>query len=204
MTKKETIDYYKNIVGLVDQTNKYHPVIVEKAISAACNSVIYEAFKSRLLQNLDLYMKGYPSIPVVQDVTTKDWYIVLPVTIMQLPILGDGVREITSPETHSVEFTPMTTETASMYKYLEASQVMNQIGYTVLLDRVVLTDLESRLGKTINSVNLRLVRPFEAYDDNETFYIPAGQDERVDQLVLSKLGIIRPTGLKNDNNGGLK
>lgn len=204
MTKKETIDYYKHIVGQVDHTNKYHPVIVEKAISAACNSVIYEAFKNRLLQNIDLYMKGYPSVAVLQDAVTKDWYITLPVTIMQLPILGDGVREITSPETHAVEFVPMSTDTAAMYPKFEASQVMNQIGYTVLLDRVVLTDLESRLGTTINSVNLRLVRPFEAYDDNETFYIPAGQDERVDQLVLSKLGIIRPTGLKNDNNGGLK
>jgi hypothetical protein len=204
MTKKETIDYYKHIVGLVDQTDKYHPVVVEKAISAACNSVIYEAFKNRLLQNIDLYMKGYPSVAVLQDAVTKDWYITLPVTIMQLPILGDGVREITSPETHAVEFVPMSTDTAAMYPKLEASQVMNQIGYTVLLDRVVLTDLESRLGTTINSVNLRLVRPFEAYDDNETFYIPSGQDEKVDQLVLSKLGIIRPTGLKNDNNGGLK
>ena len=204
MTKKETIDYYRDIVGRVDHTSKYHPIVVEKAISAACNSVIYEAFKNRFLQNIDLYLKGYPSIAVARDAVTKDWYITLPTTIMQLPILGDGVREITSPETHSVEFVPMTTETASMYKYLEASQVMNHIGYTVLLDRVVFTDLESRLGTTINSVNLRLVRPFEAYDDNETFYIPAGQDEKVDQLVLSKLGIIRPTGLKNDNNGGLK
>ena len=176
MTKKETIDYYKHIVGQVDHTNKYHPVIVEKAISAACNSVIYDAFKNRLLQNIDLYMKGYPSVAVLQDAVTKDWYITLPVTIMQLPILGDGVREITSPETHAVEFVPMSTDTAAMYPKLEASQVMNQIGYTVLLDRVVLTDLESRLGTTINSVNLRLVRPFEAYDDNETFYIPAGQD----------------------------
>jgi hypothetical protein len=204
MTKKEIIDYYRHIVGLVDHTNKYHPVIVEKAISASCNSVVYEVFKNRMLPNLDLYMKGYTSVPVLQDAVTKDWYAGLPSIIMQLPILGDGVREITSPETHAVEFVPMTTETASMYKYLEASQVMNHIGYTVLLDRVVFTDLESRIGTTINSVNLRLVRPFEAYDDNETFYIPAGQDERVDQLVLSKLGIIRPTLLKNDNNGGLK
>ena len=149
-------------------------------------------------------MKGYPSIAITKDPVTKDWYCILPTTVMQLPILGDGVREVTSPESHAVEFVPMTTDTAAMYPKMEVSQVINHIGYTVLLDRVVFTDLESRLGTTINSVNMRLVRPFEAYSDDEEFHVPSGQDERLDQLVLSKLGIIRPTLLKNDNNGGLK
>ena len=204
MTKGNTIDYYRHLVGQVDPTSKYHPVIVEKAISGACNSLIYDAFSKRMQQNLDLYMKQYSSVAVAQDAVTKDWYSILPSKIMQLPILGDGVREVTSPESHAVEFVPMTTDTAAMYPKMEVSQVINHIGYTVLLDRVVFTDLESRLGTTINSVNMRLVRPFEAYSDDEEFYVPSGQDERLDQLVLSKLGIIRPTLLKNDNNGGLK
>ena len=204
MTKQQTIDYYRHIVGQIDPTGKYHEVIVEKAISGACNSIIYDAFSKHMQQNLDLYMKGYTAIPVVLDNTTNDYYCILPTKIMQLPLLGDGVREVTTLQSHAIEFIPMTTDTAAMYPRMEASQVMNHIGYTVLLDRVILTDLEGRLGTSINSVNMRLVRPFEAYDDTEEFYVPAGQDERLDQLVISKLGIIRPTLLKNDNNGGIK
>ena len=142
MTKKNTVDYYRHLVGQVDPTSKYHPVIVEKAISGACNSLIYDAFSKRMQQNLDLYMKQYSSVAVAQDAVTKDWYSILPSKIMQLPILGDGVREVTSPESHAVECVPMTTDTAAMYPKMEVSQVMNHIGYTVLLDRVVFTDTD--------------------------------------------------------------
>ena len=203
MKKREMVDYYRHIAGKSDQTGKYHAVVVVNAVCCALNSIVYETFAKHLLQNLDLYMKTYTDIAIAYDSATASYYSVLPTTIMQLPLVGDGVRNITPSKGDDVLFIPMTTDDAAYFKSIEVGEVIPHIGYTVLGDKVMYA-CNSLMLDTVTKVKMRLVRPFEAYNDEEEFYVPSGQDERLDQLVLTKLGIIKPDSLKNDNNGNLR
>ena len=68
MTKAEIISFVANNLKKIDKTNKYHPIVLEKAITLAFNQGYGDVFDQdpRLLDN---FTKTYNTVAVAADGT---------------------------------------------------------------------------------------------------------------------------------------
>jgi len=190
MKKVELIDLCRDYVGQVDKGSTYHPVIVEHMLGRVINTILYEVF-SRRVSELDLYTKTF-------TFDVDDGYVDISsqTQIVQFPGVGDGVRAVYPVENIDVMFYPITIENAARNASMEYMEVDNDIPYMVKNTRVeFISDMSD-----ISQVKMDLVRPFEAYDDDEEFYVPAGQDMVMFGQVLELLMGKPPADLRNDNN----
>lgn len=194
MTKENFIDLIKSTARRVDPTSAFHESVIEMHLGRTINTMLYEIFRNNA-SNLDLYTKSY-TVPIVQVGTKKT--AVLPVSIVQFPDVGDGVRAIRPTGQAVAWFYPMTIQQADNYVYMEYSEYVQDTGYVVKNTTVEFVDLP----QAITEVEMDLVRPFEAYAYTEEFYVPAGQDEIIIRKTLEIIGVITPVNLVNSNSDG--
>jgi len=193
MRKVELIDLCRHYFAQVDKTSSYHPKVVEHTLGRVINTILYEAF-SKNVSNLDLYTKRYDNIEVKRNGDLA--YAELKESIVQFPGVGDGVRGVYATNDRSLVFYPVTLENASRMAYMEFRTVSKDVPFMVVNTRVEFIGIPDQVEK----VSMDLVRPFEAYDDDEIFYVPAGQDEPMFRMAMQYLSGVVPPDLRNDNN----
>jgi hypothetical protein len=197
MTKENYIDEMIAYIARVDKTRRIHPRVIEAAINGAVNTVVsavYEANPS----DVTVYTYTYENVPVDGNKTylTSDYTSSGDdIGIVHLPRVGGGVMSVRSSEEVDTLFFPMRIQDKVMYDRMQSSQFNTDVGFVVrgnVLEYV-------GLG-TVTSVDVDIVRSFEEYGYEETFYIPFERQEDVKNLVLQKLGIPQPINLKNNNS----
>lgn len=194
MTKEKLIDLCRHYFAQVDKTSSYHPVVVEYTLGRVINTILYDAFRNNI-SNLDLYTKRYDGVPVTKS--GNRYTSELPASIVQFPGVGDGVRGVYAAQDSSLMFYPSTMENAARMSYMEFVEVSTDVAYVVANTTVEFIGIPSE----VTVVSMDLVRPFEAYADEEEFYVPAGQDEPMFRMAMQYLSGVMPPDLRNDNNG---
>lgn len=194
MTKAELIALVIDRLG--GDKQKYHPNVVTKWISMAFNTIYYTTFRKDL-GNLDLYSKTYDNVPVLKDSDRDKYYCNFPAPIVQLPDSAEGVRNIHLKKDRSLKFVPVTISSATVFDGLDVRIVDPTIGYVITNGRIEFEDNDVLQYETLS---MRIVRPFEDYDDDETVYIPSGTDEQFMELIVNVLmGQVPESKILDDN-----
>lgn len=189
MRKDELISLVKNTVRRIDKTNSLHERVIEMALGRSLNTVIYDVFRNDM-SNMDLYTKTYENVAVSASISE------LPVSIVQLPRVGDGVMAIRATGEDGMYFYPMTIQQSMNHSFLESTNYTSDVGFVVRNSQVQYYGISD----DVTAVDMDLVRPFEEYDMDEDYYVPAGQDETVLRRTLEILGVIQPVNLINNNS----
>lgn len=194
MTKTELITLVIDRLG--GDKQKYHPNVITKWITMAFNTIYYTTFRKDL-GNLDLYSQTYDNVPVLKDVDRDKYYCEFPAPIVQLPEPGEGVRYIHLKKDRSLKFVPVTIHSAVVFGGLDVNIVDPTIGYSITNGRIEFEDNDVLQYETLS---VRIVRPFEAYDEDEPIYIPSGTDEQFMELIVNLLmGQVPESKIPDDN-----
>lgn len=185
----------KNRLRSIDKTAKYHDKVLDSWIERVCNQIMHDAF-SKDLTNYSFYERQYEDVAVVK--TGDIPYSLLPAKIVQLPDRSEGVRRIKTTDSigNSLEFVPISMDDVELYGAIEVGIIDTTIAYDVKQDRVYYWgDMSS-----IDSVDMWLVRPFSAYDDDEEFVIPSGKDGDFFNMIVQIAMGKEPVDLLNNNS----
>ncbi len=175
---------------------KMLPQMMAMYIGQAFNELLFPLFRANI-SNLDLFTKTYSDVNVDYDSAQDVYYSTLPVAIVQLPVAGEGVRDIRLMKEKGIKFVPMTTVAMSI---LNDESITSVIGYCIRNNRI---EYDSKLS-TNSLLLMRIVRPFEAIDEDEQVYIPAGMNEKLIEMVLSLALGIPVDKMTNDNSDKTK
>lgn len=204
MIKEKFIDLVRAHLQQEDKTNRFHPMVVEYAISDCYNEMLVKTY-TKDLYDLGVFSKKYGDsgtpVAVAQNTNTLEYYSTLPAEIVPLPDINSGVLEILSLQSNSLVFAPMKRDEIKQIEGLEVQDIDDVIGYTVYKDRVVYTGMTTAIAAA--GVVMTLVIPFHAYSDTDIVYFPKGQERTIIEMVLTQLGVIPPKDLLN-NNGEAK
>lgn len=177
----------------VDEQNTFGYNRVKMALSLACNDVMFRVFKMDA-SNYDLYVKPY-DVDIDRTIAFRP-SCEIPTKIVQLQFMGDGVRQILPINSGYMMFAAMSLDLLSLYHDTPLNELDDTIPYALENNRIIFS---SSLPVDVKKVRLMLVRPLEAYDDNEEFYIPSGQDMSIVTRTLQLLGVRQPANLTNSN-----
>ena len=198
-TKQNLIDTF------YQQLKKTHPghspqrLLVEQNMARAWNQILYDTFRKDL-GYLDFYAKDYRDQTVSLNTIVNQYYVSLPVAIVQLPDRNEGVREVQSgdqdystPTSTGVKFVAMSDKDMRYKKNLDVGlSESDVIGYAVRYDKI-LFDENMSVAQAAKKVHLKLVVPFDVYTSTESVPIPSGKDEQLYILTMQFMfGTIPP------------
>jgi len=173
------------------------PYLVGFYIGRAMNQIIYDTFR-RDISNIDIYAHTYKNIAVEEDTDQDIYYSKLPVSIVQLPISGDGVLSIHSMKGYGVEFAAKRAELNHIHKNLEVSSINGPIPYWINSGRVEYGK-KPMIGE-LDKVMMRIIPDFGKLDMLDDIYIPTGKDVDVINITRQFLGDLPYDDTVNDNN----
>lgn len=154
-------------------------------MARAWNQILYDTF-SKNLTYLDFYSKDYQSETVSQDAITGQYYVDLPVAIVQLPDRSEGVRAVKGgnqdfdvPQGTGVKFVPISEQEMRYKDNIDVGLSESSIiGYTVRYDSIWF-DRSMDATQAAKKVHLELVVPFDIYTGTENIPVPSGKDEQL-------------------------
>lgn len=184
-TKKQLIDTFYQQLRKTHPQLKPHRLLVEQNMARAWNQLLYDTFRKDLTF-LDFYAKDYKSQTVSQDATTKQYYVNLPVAIVQLPDKSAGIRSVevanqnySTPSGTGIKYVPISDTQMKLKSNIDVGIAeTGVIGYAVRYDKVM---FDQNMTSALQSagVHLKLVVPFDVYTSTENVPIPAGKDEQL-------------------------
>ncbi len=167
---------------------------VELDITAALNTLFFQAFKKDP-SNLDRYSKPYLNIPVTYEASTQSYYSILPATVIQYPVVGDGIWNINTMVGRDVTFVPVQMNDKELMFDNEFNSLDDVIGYSLSGSRVDYFNFDP----IITAVKMDLVVAFTEWDINEDIPIPSGQDLEVINIIRQMYNLKPADRLNNQN-----
>jgi hypothetical protein len=202
MTKAEIISFVANNLKKVDKTNKYHPVVIEKAITLAFNQGYSEIFDKdpRLLDN---YTKTYggagTTIAIAANANTDIYESAIPEEYVPFRDKNSGIRNIA-------------TETQSVFKFYPASKREFEILPNTLVGELNANDTRGYYtvrSETIEyygvasvaaaGVRMDIVIPFDKYASADVILIPFAKDKQLIDMVIETMRGMPQVDLKDNN-----
>jgi hypothetical protein len=194
MTKKEWVSYIKNHLHRVDETNKYHKVVVEKTIDTIHSQMFSQEYM-RNKKGMWKYLKEYSITAPSSPSNTKIPITQIPVT---LPRANGGVFRVDLTVGSSdflCELTPM-----DMFRRV-ADATYDTLGvqgkYLVAYHDNGLyfhTGISSQ-----NTVTYTILPKFSTLSDSDEVLLPVGAEEVMADRILDTMRMIPPVDLMNDN-----
>lgn len=189
-TKQQIIDTFFRRLKKARPELEIHRVDLEYNMARAWNQILHDTFKKDITY-LDFYAKDYTDQTVSQDATSNQYYVDLPVAIVQLPDKGEGVRSVESfaqdfdtPVGTGVDFVPISDTEMQLKDNIDVGlSESGVVGYAVRYDKIMF-DRSMTSALATAKVNLKLVVPFNVYGSTENIPIPSGQDEILYTLTL--------------------
>ena len=195
MTKEELIDLVKITLG-----DKHHEKVIEKALNAVWNTILYNTFKSNP-DDLDLYAKEYNVLTaaLLTDAVTGLVYFVLPAAISQLP-RAEQLREVRPLQDTTNTFDIINLSQRATLNNLQSDAITEKrTTCWVRGSRVEFEDLTAAHKSA--GIMAVLVVAFDVYADTDVIYVPSGQDAQLLQLVSSYIANMPPeTNIDNNTN----
>ena len=174
--------------AISDDQRNVHPARLEVAISQYFSDVIFNIPLNSY--ELDDYTRTYYG-QAIKRINGVD-YIELPSQVLNMPN-GRGVRFITPPG-NETSFIPCSIRINNITRGLPVGAVMNKttfrLGQVNGVDGnvIVLEHFGDRF-KTVETVDVGVIRPFEAYEMDEDLYMPKGTELNMLKAVLEIIGV---------------
>ena len=193
MKKRELVDLVKASAKDIDKQNTFGFDRVAYALGRAINDVWFQIFKQDA-SNYDIYTKMYTVS--IDSTTPYEPFVTLPVPIVQLQFVGDGIRAILPTNSQKFTFQPVSHDALTLYTGTPLNNLDDSIPFALLGNNIYFGE---NLPTDVTSIRLLLVRPFEAYALDEEFPLPFGQDINILTRALQFLGLRQPDNLVNNN-----
>jgi len=189
-TKQQVIDTFFQQLKRTRPGLSPHRLLVEQNMARAWNQILHDTFRMDLTF-LDFYSKDYLTQTVSLNATTNQYYVDLPVAIVQLPDKSEGVRSVepatqnyATPVGTTVKFVPLSDTMLKLKENLDVHEAeTGVIGYAVRYDKIMF-DSNITAALAAAKVHLKLVVPFDVYTGTENVPIPAGKDEDLYRLTM--------------------
>ena len=142
-TKQDLIDTYYQQIRKTHPELELHRVLVEQNMARAWNQILHDAF-SKDLTYLNFYAKDYQNQAINKDSVTNQYYVTLPVAIVQLPDKSEGVRTVkddsqnfAAPTDIGVKFVPISEQDMRYMTNIDVGLSESSIiGYVVRYDSI--------------------------------------------------------------------
>jgi hypothetical protein len=182
MTPEQIISIIRN--GAVGK--EVHPEVVRFNIGLAYSDILGR------YDDLTPYRKTYKNVAVVKDTDTDRYYSELPAPALNMLY----AVKIMLPKSSAIDFIPVQDNTWGVMQNLDAGLVTDKIAYKVRADSVEYENMTTE----IPYVNMEIVRPFEAYDEDEQVPLIPQLIEQVIDLATRYLAGVRHEKKQNDGN----
>jgi hypothetical protein len=212
MIKSEIRSLIKNLLPRFDKVVRYHPQIIDSAISQVLSELYNEAFADDPL-SIQRFTKhyGYTTPLVIStEASTGIYYITHPSQLIVLPDKASGVRRVSTMLNTGMTFFPIDQrEIDYLISGSYSNTVNHRIGYLVTPERTEFYNINAEVLSA--GVRMDLLVPFTTYLDTDTVLIPENPDstssnpykkqqaQSFTDRVLAVLGVIRQVDLKDDN-----
>ena len=204
MTRAQYIDFIRNGLPMVDQTDRFHHEQVASAINMAINTVFYEMYEQnpkKFRKSMERYTTQLRR-SAAPDANTGRYVSDLLVDVVDLPKKTGGVLEVmwnyNDDTTTTTDFVPVSTMEGEQLYGSESSLLGNVIGFS--WDGA--QELEfwgMSAADAVNDVQIRFIKQFKGYSDSDNVLLPYGKDQLIIEKVREYLGVTPPKDLVNDN-----
>jgi hypothetical protein len=208
MTARQWIDLVKDVLagGSAPQElkGKNHPEILRKHLTIVHNYLVGKvAYPQALamgdLGYLDSYAKTFLDVPILYDEERDEKYSELPSTYIPIP-KNRGIRMIAPQHGQDKPFLYRDNNTKRIFSNLDVQDVYPEGRYYLERNKIYYSGLPYEMDVVL----MKLVIPFDAFDDNDEVVFPTGYGKIVtDMVIQSMLG--KPLEkFINDNNSNTK
>lgn len=186
-----------------DNKRAFHPEMIKRYTELGYNQIIHgmwlKADRYADFGQLSNYTVTYPnqyvpSVPVKYDSKRAQYYVDLPVELVQLPVCG-GIRSLSAIKDESYQF---------IYRENTASAVFNETDVAVVDNRPRFSIEHQQIrfdqrtwDEDIAEVLLKMIQPYSAFQDWDQLPFPGGMDLQAVAVVTE---IIRGKGRADKSN----
>jgi len=197
MTKAEIISFVRNNLRKIDQTAKYHRVVVEKAITLAFVQGYGDVFERdpRLLDNFTVTYGISPAVTTSLDSTMNIYKATLPVQFVPFKDKASGVRNVFTQAKSTTKFYPMSKYELDIADNTMFGEIDDRIGYCVHGTQLLFYRMTG-----VTNVRIDVVQQFDEYDDDDEVMIPFAKDMQLVTAVIELLRGIQPVDTMDDNS----
>ena len=196
MTRKTLIELVQKRLKFVDEKKQFPALYVEKAMDIVWQQLIVQTYDESA-QDINYYSKQY-TISVVEDVEDELYHSDLPVEMLRLPRIGEGVININQINSRDADFKPLRKSDFRLMTSQEVYRTGGDIYWYTEYNKVYygdsMTDEIANVG-----VEMNIVIPFSAYDFDEELPLPAGQSQVFVDMAVNYLAGTPPTNTDNKN-----
>lgn len=203
MTKAEIISYVSNNLKKIDKTNKYHDVVLEKAITLAFNQGYSEIYDQdpRLLDNYTTVYGGSGTpISVASHPNTSIYEATLPGPYVPFRDKNSGVRKVVSFAANAPKCYPITRHEFDIIANTLVGEMNNsndpRIYYVV---RGGVLQFYGINAYAASGVMIDMVIPFDQYSSTDQVIIPFAKDMQLVGVVIEALRTMPGVDLTDNN-----
>ncbi len=199
MTKAEIISFVANNLKKIDKTNKYHPIVLEKAITLAFNQGYGDVFDQdpRLLDN---FTKTYDTVAVAADGTTGIVTSVLPATYVPFKDKNSGVRNIGTITRSTTKFFPASKQEFEVIENTLTGELNVNAPIAYYVVRAETVEFYGVPAAVVTAgVRMDIVIQFDQYTADELVLIPFAKDFQLVSTVLELIKQVPSVDLKDNN-----
>lgn len=183
MTKEQLVELVQLRLG---DKKRFGQRTIAKNLALAWNTVMSAIIRQNP-QGLDRYTRKY-ECSIEQDATTESYYISLPEGTVQVPEIGNGIRNISAKKDTTIEFIPMSFTMAQTMKHLDVEYVNDKIGYFIKNNRIEFyNNFPEELYDDSESLFVDAVLGFDYWDDDDNIDLPMGSAESIVGLAVQFL-----------------
>jgi hypothetical protein len=197
MTKKEWISYIKNHLKRVDETNKYHPVVIEKTIDTIHSQMFSELY-ARSKKGVYKYLKDYSQTLSIAGEYPANVAIAITNQDILLDRANGGVFDVQFTNGGATHYCELTTR--DLFK-----RALNARYDTLgVQGHYLVTHYDESLYVPIalagdDVITYSILPRFSTLDDGDEVLLPVGAEEVMADRVLDTMRLIPPADLMNDN-----
>lgn len=125
------------------------------------------------------------------------YYCDIPTKIVHFPLAGGGVRSVDPTTDYDIMFVPSTFAEMKVHGNLEVGDISDEIPYFTTIDKVQF----GRKPGGNTQVEMRIIVPISAKDDDDEIYLPVGAIKEIAAYVTSYAQQTPPEKESNDQSG---
>lgn len=198
MIKRAILELIQHRLRPLDETEHFPLSFIEGMCDLAWESWCNEA-SNNPKDDVGFYTKLYDSVAVQENVEQNYYYAILPVGILNLNRIGDGVISINQVEAIDNDFKPLSERDFRLIKGQEVNRTGSDIYYFVTYDRVYFSDSMTDDIASVG-VDMNLVIPFSSYEDTERLPFPSGKALEFVKMVIDIIQGTPEPDLTNKNS----
>jgi len=172
-----------------DGLKAVHPQVIEREIATAYEQALTQFFLDPNVQtefDLDYFSKTYETA-LIENPTTKELYVVLPVKPMPLPN-GMGIR-LVKPKDSSVNIARISEAEFINLRSLEAFCCSpSPFCYSDISGGKIVFQVNRPEYKLMDAITVKIIPGFDSFGYDDEINIPGGAYQ-VSQLVMKNMGI---------------